>query len=69
MFTKLQKRILLTCLVVYLYCMLWMVLELLFYGAIINRTVDNIVMLSFIPFIWIASDKLCERKKKEKKHG
>ena len=67
--TKTQRRILLTCTITYFYCMLWMVLENIIYGAIINRTVDNIVMLAFIPVIWIASDKLCTRKKKEKKNG
>jgi hypothetical protein len=69
MFTKTQRRVIFTCLVTYLYCMIWMILEMIIDGVITNRAIDNIIMLLFIPIIWIASDKVCERKKKEKRNG
>jgi hypothetical protein len=66
---KIYKRIILTCIITYIYCLIWMALEFVIDGVIVNRWIDNIIMLLFIPIIWIASDKLCERKRKEKRHG
>ena len=32
--------------------LIWYCLELLFYGAIEHRIVDDIVLLMFVPFVW-----------------
>lgn len=32
--------------------LIWWCLELLFYGSIQHRIVDDIVLLMFVPFIW-----------------
>jgi len=37
--------------------LVWQGLELLIYGEITPRTVDDIMMLCFLPFIWIAAGK------------
>lgn len=52
------ERIVLTLFIIWLYGWVWMYLENMIYGAIENRLVDNIMMLLFIPFIFIATDKL-----------
>ena len=62
MFSRIQKRILLTCAIILFYSALWMALEMWIYGAIINRTVDNIIMLLFIPIIWIATGRIPKAK-------
>lgn len=51
------KRILLTCIVTLIYCSIWMLLEIVLYGQIEPRIVDDIMMLLFIPCIWKASMK------------
>ena len=38
------------------YCLIWMSLEFLLYGAIENRTVDNIMMILFVPVIYKSID-------------
>ena len=52
------ERIVLTLFIILLYGLVWMYLENMIYGAIENRLVDNIMMILFIPFIFIATDKL-----------
>ena len=52
------ERIVLTLFIILLYGWVWMYLENMIYGAIENRLVDNIMMILFIPFIFIATDKL-----------
>lgn len=52
------ERIVLTLFIILLYSWVWMYLEDMIYGAIENRLVDNIMMILFIPFIFIATDKL-----------
>ena len=52
------ERIVLTLFIIWLYGWVWMYLENMIYGAIENRLVDNIMMLLFIPFIFIATDRL-----------
>ena len=49
-----MKRIILTLIVTYLICILWQGLEILLYGEIQNREVDNIIMLIIIPIIYKA---------------
>ena len=51
-------RIILTFIVTYIICIVWQKLELILYGAIQNREVDNIIMLIFIPIIYIALGNL-----------
>jgi len=38
--------------------LIWQGLELLIYGKITPRIVDDIMMFLFLPFIWIAVQKL-----------
>lgn len=57
----LTKRIVLTLLITTIYCYVWMGLELLLYGRIENRTVDNIVMLLFVPVIYLATTRIIRR--------
>ena len=49
------KRILLTLIIAWLYCGVWMWLEKTIDGQVVNRTVDNIIILLFIPIIYIAA--------------
>ncbi len=49
------KRIILTLIITYFYCCLWIWLEKAIEGTSTNRTVDNIIMLLFIPIIYIAT--------------
>lgn len=51
------KRILLTCVVTLLYCFIWTILEIVIYGQIEPRIVDDIMMLLFVPVIWKAVKK------------
>ncbi len=55
---RILERIVLTLFIIWLYGWVWMCLENMFYGSIENRLVDNIMMILFIPFIFIATDKL-----------
>lgn len=48
-------RILKTCVITLIYCVLWFVLEKIIYGQITPRIVDDIMMLLFIPIIWKAT--------------
>ena len=54
------ERIVLTLFIVWLYGWVWMYLENMFYGSIENRPVDNIMMILFTPFTFIATDKLID---------
>ena len=69
MFQKIVEKFMLTCIITYSYTVTWMALELIIYKAITERLVDDIIMLLFIPIIWIASDKILEYDKKEDNHG
>lgn len=55
---RILKRIVLTLFITLLYCWAWMYLDNMIYGVIENRLVDNIMMVLFIPFIFIATDVL-----------
>ena len=48
-------RIVLTLVIALIYSDIWMLLEKVIDGEIVNRTVDNIVMLLFIPIIFLAT--------------
>ena len=38
------------------YCLLWIALEWVVYGKVQNSLVDNVIMVMFIPVIWLAMD-------------
>lgn len=48
------NTIVITCSIVWGICILWMGLELLIYGVIQDKLVDNIVMILMTPFIYWA---------------
>lgn len=60
-----MKRIFLTLVITYGYCLIWMALEKILYGEVINRSVDNIIMLLFIPIIYITTEHFIKDKDKE----
>lgn len=41
-----------TIMIVYAICVFWQLLEIVYYGEIQNREVDNIIALIYIPFIY-----------------
>lgn len=55
---RLIIRICLTLFITLAYCYAWSWLEKLIDGCIVNRTVDNIMMLLFMPIMFIATDVL-----------
>ncbi len=50
-------RIMKTFLVLSVYCWFWQILELEIEGPVTNRLVDNLIMIMFIPVIYIAVGK------------
>ncbi len=59
---KILKRFIITGFITLGYSIVWMLLELLINRQIRDNIVDNIIMGSFIPVIYIAT-KNCEDKK------
>ena len=59
---KIAKQVLRTCFIAFLYMTLWIGLEYVIEGQITDSLVDNLVMLSFIPTIWIAVNKKTKNK-------
>ena len=51
------KRIIKTGVWTIIYCITWMVLELIIDGCITDRIVDNVIMLMFIPMIYKAMNE------------
>lgn len=49
------KAIIQTAMVTVMLCGIWQMLEYLIYGEVQPRTVDDIMMLFFIPFIYISA--------------
>ena len=49
---KFILRLLKTCVSTLLYACVWMILEKLIYGTVMNRLVDNIMLLLFVPMIY-----------------
>jgi hypothetical protein len=52
---KLALRVLITLIITWMYCNIWMILEKIIDGQVTNRLVDNIIMLLFIPIIYLAT--------------
>lgn len=52
---KKVKAIIRTAIVTIMLCGIWQMLEFLIYGEIQPRIVDDIMMLFFIPFIYISA--------------
>ena len=48
------KAIIQTCAAVVILAGIWQMLEILFYGEVQPRIVDDIIILFFIPFIYLA---------------
>ena len=55
---KFYIKLMLTSLIVFCYSITWIALEAIIYHSIAFRLVDDIMMLLFIPIIWLASDKI-----------
>ena len=49
---KMLIKIGMTVIVLWVIGLVWCALEILFYGHITHRIVDDIVLLMFIPFVW-----------------
>lgn len=49
-----MERIFKTLCIVWIYCVIWSLLEVILYGQAENRLVDNIIMILFIPIIYMA---------------
>ena len=49
-------RVCLTVFITFIYCCVWMMLEKIIDGCIVDSLVDNIIMLLFIPIIFISTD-------------
>ena len=52
---KIIKRIFATCVLIFFYCVVWMLLELIIDGQIVNKIIDNIIILLFVPIIFMAT--------------
>lgn len=57
---KMCLRLLCTLFMTYFYCLLWIVLEKLITGQIKDSLVDNVVMILFVPVIWLATSPICD---------
>lgn len=51
-------RILTTSIITWIFCNIWIVLEYVMLGEIVNSCISNIMMTLFIPIIYIASDPI-----------
>lgn len=51
-----MERIIKTLFVVWIYCIVWSLLEVILYGQVENREVDNIMMSLFAPIIYKAME-------------
>lgn len=51
---KKVKEIIQTAMVTVILCGIWQMLEYLIYGEVQPRIVDNIMLLFFIPFIYVS---------------
>lgn len=59
--TKVALRLLLTLLITWIYCCIWIWLEKMIDGYTANRIVDNIIMMLFVPIIYIATDSMIKK--------
>lgn len=46
-----------TLMIVYAICVFWQVIEIVYYGEIQNKEVDNIIAVMLIPFIYRSIEK------------
>lgn len=51
-------RSLLTIGVLYVYGYIWMAFELVIDGSVTNRPVDNLMMIAFLPVIWLSTKEI-----------
>lgn len=58
MFDRLITRLCMTLFITFMYRAVWIWISQLIDGCIVNRTVDNIMMVLFMPIIFIATDVL-----------
>lgn len=63
------RKIALTTGIMTIYCYVWQWLELVIDGKIVNRKVDNIIMLLFVPIIWIATGRIVDDLEKDKERN
>ncbi len=52
-------RFLMTIGITLSYCCLWMIVEMLYTGTVTDNPVDDIMMLLFIPMIYLATGSFC----------
>ena len=52
-----MKQIFKTLFVLWFYCVVWMLLEIILYGQAENRQVDSIMMCFFTPIIYKAMEE------------
>lgn len=57
-----MKRIIQTAIWTMIYAFVWIVLEVIIYGNVTDRLIDNIMMLLFIPMIYKAMGEPERRK-------
>ena len=57
---RILKRIIITCLIAICYCIVWMTLELIINGKISDNIIDNIMMLLFMPIIFISTKNIAK---------
>lgn len=50
-----MKRIFKTLFITWIYCATWQICEIILYGAVEHRVVDDIVMLFFMPVIYAST--------------
>lgn len=55
---RMLRRIGMTCIIMNCYCLIWMTLEFVIYGKISDNIIDNIMMLLFMPIIFISTENM-----------
>lgn len=58
---RVTLRLLITLLITWIYCAIWVWLEKIIDGSITNRIVDNIIIMLFVPIIYIATDTMVKK--------
>ena len=58
---KKEFRLLCTLGITSIYGSLWMLIEKLILGQVQDNPVDNIIMLLFVPVIWLASNPIYDK--------
>lgn len=64
---QLSQRWLCTVVITWIYCEIWIIVEKLIHGQNQRNPVDDIMMMLFIPIIWLATkpiyDKFAQHRK------